>query len=132
MQEEDQGPVPTQVSVDERQRKLDEHGGQEHEGNGEAHPDDIVGFVVHAAEQGGGDELRKVEHGGQHDTEGGVNPAVIDHQHDAILNHRGALCRVYVRDVPLVFLHGHFARDIVEIRVREKRLRIRRQPLAFN
>lgn len=111
VQEEDQGPVPTQVSVDERQRQLDEHRGQQHEGDGEAHPDDIVGLVVHAAEHGGGHELCAVQHGGQHDAEGGTDPAVIDHQHDSVLRHRGALLRVYVRDLPLLLLHGHFAHN---------------------
>ena len=114
VQEEDQGPVPTQVPVDERQRQLNEHGGHQHEGDGEAQPDVVLGLVVPAAQHGGGDELRQVEYGGQHDTEGSVDVAVIHHQHDPVLHHhRGALLRVQVRDVPLVLLHGHLAHDVV-------------------
>lgn len=114
VQEEDQGPVPTQVPVDERQRQLYEHGGQQHEGDGEAQPDVVFGLMVPAAEHGGGDELRQVEYGGQHDAEGRVDVAVIHHQHDPVLHHhRGALLRVQVRDVPLVLLHGHLAHDVI-------------------
>jgi len=114
VQEEDQRPVPTQVPVDERERQLDEQGGQQHEGDGEAQPDDIVGPAVHCAEHRGGDELRAVERRGQQHAEGGLDPAVIDHQHDSVpVQHGAVVLRVDVGDLPVLLLHGHLAHDPV-------------------
>lgn len=76
--------------------------------------------MVHAAEHGGRDELSAVEHGGQHDAEGRTGPAVIDHQHDPVLRHRGAL--LHVRDLPVLLPHGHFAHSNFDVYATEVRV----------
>ena len=119
VQQENQRPVPAHVSVDEGQGQLGENGGDEHESDGEAHPDVILVSVVDVAEHGRGHELGAVEHGGQDDAEGGAAeapaPAVVDHQHDAVFRLRVELRRIHVRDLSFLFFHCHFTHALTEI-----------------
>lgn len=112
VQEEHQGPVPTQIPVDEDEGELYEQRGHQHEGDGEAHPDGVQGLVVHAAQHRGRDKLGAVEQGGQHDAERRPDAALVHHQHNAVLGRcarrRGALRRLYVSDVPLPLLHAYY------------------------
>lgn len=111
MQEEHQGPVPTQIPVDEDEGELYEQRGHQHEGDGEAHPGSVQGLVVHAAQHRGRDELGAVEQGGEHDAEGRLDAAVVHHQHNAVLGsgarRRADLRTLYVSDVPLPLLHAY-------------------------
>lgn len=79
VQEQNKWPIPAQVSVDEGESELNEQRRNQHEGDGKAHPDHVVGFVVHPAQRRGSDQLRNVQNRSQNNTERRPDTSVTDH-----------------------------------------------------